>query len=308
MQKYIIKRYQIKKTHKKFKKGIYRTTKGLAYILLYFLTYQHIPDLPFGALVLIHLILIRGIYHLLVGPYNFHKSNRSRKKSRRSSREKRAGWLVLYYYSFVVLILLLSVYIFIIPHLSSFYSLVYSYEWYEWFFIFFAIWIIWVLTIRLTLISLFRSYNLGDRLAKIIHDAGILKTMFKLEKIESKQILLFLSGIVPITGLMILVMFSSILRLVLAGLTYFFFESTDFTSLGERFLSAIFGLDFSLSSLGLPLDEWYSRWLIYLISVVLIGMVSFIRTFASLKGIYRGKLRSPMGRRIHTYREYKKSD
>ena len=306
--RYVTESYHIRKSQKTLRLGIYRISKGLSYILLFSLCYRYLDVIPIGMILVIFLLLLRGIYHLILGPYNFYRSNRSAKKSRESSTKKKINWLFLYYYAFFLLGLLMIVYIFLVPALKTPVELYDDYIWYEWPLIYLLTWLVWIITLRLTLVSLFRSYNLGDRLARIIHDVGILRSLKEKKRIESKQIFLLLSGFIPASGLLILVLFSSASRFVLAGLSHFFFDTRRFTSLAEDLISHFIYSDFTIYTFSSHLEEWYSHWVIYILAVILIGTLSFLKTLFILKGLYRGKMRSPMGRKIETYFELMDSD
>lgn len=304
--RYAKETYYIRKSQKTLQKGIHRTAKGIAYIVIYLQCMEMMADIPPGMVLLVWLMLIRGMYHVLKGFYLYYRSIVSRRKAKGKPAPRKIRWMFLTYPSMAVLAVLMALYIFAIPPLESPLELQDGYRWFTWPLIYLVTFVIWAITIKITLLSLFRAYNIGDRLAKISHDAKIIRSGLHGKKITKNQMWLFLSGFIPIIGLIITVTLTSVFRFLSSLASHFFFGVDRFESLGETAINEILGTGYTIGAIDPHLASWYSLWGIYIMCVILISGLSYLRTFSILNGLYSGRLHSPMGKKIETYLDFKK--
>ncbi|MBN1389110.1 MAG: hypothetical protein JXA22_00550 [Candidatus Thermoplasmatota archaeon] len=292
-----------KGAYKKMWKGLLKSLKGIAYIMILLYSVREIPDLPLGMGVLVILIGLKGVYNVARGIQMSRKARSMAEKSKGPRDERRWRYFMLWTHSTVLIALVSLSFLFIVEHFKAPQVIRGDHPWYMWPFIYTAIWIVWSVVTRSMVIGGARAFKVGDRLAKVHHDRKMLADVIGKDR-NGRFILA--SVYVPLFGLAFMVILIIFAKVLLRFLLEKVFEIENATSIGEEMTRMAFGSGFTLSDIDPFFGTWFGPLILYLVVVFLICVFAYLRSFAMIRANYRNRFHSHLGRRIVLANELKK--
>lgn len=284
-------------------KGLLKTLKGLAFLLVLIASAKDIPHIPVGMGLVVIFLGLKGVYNVARGLALMIKARKMVKKVR-GERAQRKWRYILLWTNMTFLIGLLSVsFLFIVERLSAPQEIRGSQEWYIWPFIYLGMYILWSITARSLVLGGARAFKIGDRLARIQHDRALFKKTEGWK--QSGDRLVLMAGYIPVIGLAFMVFFIVLLKLFLRLLMKLAFDIEWATSIGEEGLRLAFGGGLSLGDLHPFFTTWLGPLVLYAGVILLIGVFSNLRTRAIIRSHQKDSYHSHMGRRITMAKDIK---
>ena len=293
-----------KGAYKNMWKGLLKTLKGIAYVLILLYSVRMIPDIPVGMGVLVILIGLKGAFNLARGLHLSLKARRMAEKSR-GKRGKRSWKYFLLWTNSTYMIAIISLsFLFIVEHLKAPQEIRGDQPWYIWPLIYFGVWLIWSVAARSMILGGARAFKVGDRLAKVHHDQMMLREALGDNK---KKKMILATGYVPLIGLAFMIFLIILLKMLLRFILKAAFDMEMAKSIGENIIRLVFGPDLSLSDLSPFFGTWYGPLVLYVAVVFLICLFAYLRSFAMIRAGYRDRFHSHLGKRFKLFKELRKS-
>lgn len=295
----------MKAAYKSAFKGLLRSLKGIAFLLVLLASAKEIPNIPLGMGVIIILLGLLGILNISRGINLMFKARRSSKRSREERKDEKWRYVLLWT-NMTFLIALVSVtFLFIIERLSAPQEIRGDQPWYIWPFLYLGMFIIWSIVARSMVLGGARAFKVGDKLARVQHDRDLFKKTEDWKKRKRRFVLL--AGYLPVLGLAFVVFLIALLKLLLRFLMELVYDIDSATSIGEEIIRIAFGRGLSLGDISSFFTTWYGPLLLYTGVIFLIGIFSNLRTRAMIWSQDRDRYYSHMGRRIKLAKEIKKN-
>lgn len=293
--KYLMWSRYTKGAYKKMWKGLLKSLKGIAYILILLYSVPEITQLPLGMGVLVVIIGAKGVLNLARGIYLSLRARSMAGKSRGERVDRRWQYYMLWTHSTVLIVIVSLSFLFIIEHFKAPQVIRGDKPWYIWPIVYFAIWVVWSLVTRSMVLGGARAFKVGDRLAKVQHDRKMLKEV----PAEGKGRRILLATVyVPLIGLAVMIFLVILLKVLLRFLLKTIFDIEQATSIGEEIARISLGTGFSLSDISSLFGTWYGPLLLYFVVIVLICFFAYLRSFAMIRAEYRDRFHSHLGKRI----------
>ncbi|MBN1538781.1 MAG: hypothetical protein JW939_01450 [Candidatus Thermoplasmatota archaeon] len=284
-----------KGAYKKMWKGLLKSLKGIAYILIFLYSVKEITRLPLGMGLLVLIIGSRGVLNLARGIYLSLRARSMAGKSRGERVERRWKYYMLWTHSTVLIAIMSLSFLLIIEQIKAPQVIRGDKPWYIWPFVYLGIWVIWSLVTRSMVLGGARAFKVGDRLAKVQHDRKMLN---KVPGEGKGRRILLATVYVPLIGLAVMLFLVILLKVLLRFLLKTIFDIEQATSIGEEIARLVLGTGFSLSDISSLLGTWYGPLLLYLVVIVLICFFAYLRSFAMIRAAYRDGFHSHLGKRI----------
>jgi hypothetical protein len=286
-------------------KGLLKSLKGVAFLLVLLASAREIPYLPLGMGLIVILLGLKGIFNLARGLDLMIKVRKMAKKVRGERVNRKWRYILLWTNMTFLIILLSSTFLFTIERLSAPQEIRGDQEWYVWPFIYLGMFIIWSIIARSMVLGGARAFKVGDRLARVQHDRALFKKTNGWK--QSKKKFVLLAGYVPVIGLAFMLFLIVLLKLLLRFLMKLAFDIDKATSIGEEGLRLAFGRGTAMNDLHPFFGTWYGPLILYLGVIILIGVFSNLRTRAIIRSYHLESYHSHMGQRIKLAKELKKN-
>ncbi|MGA1819399.1 MAG: hypothetical protein ACMUHU_00155 [Thermoplasmatota archaeon] len=284
-------------------KGLLKTLKGIAYILILLYSVAMIPDIPPGMGVLVILIGLKGAFNLARGIQLSVKARRMAEKSRGEKGKRSWKYFLLWTNSTYMIAIISLSFLFIVEHLKAPQEIRGDQPWYIWPAIYLGVWLVWSIVARSMVLGGARAFKVGDRLAKVHHDQMMLR---KVLGDSAKRKVLLATGYVPLIGLAFMIFLIILLKMLLRYILKAAFDIDSATSIGESIIRLAFGPDLSLLDLSPFFGTWIGPLVLYVVVVFLICLFAYLRSFAMIRAEYGDRFHSHLGKRFKLFRELRR--
>jgi len=295
----------MKTAYKRTFKGLLKTLKGLAFILVILASAMHIPEIPPGMGLVIILLGFLGIVNFARGINLMIRARRSAKRSREETGHRKKRYVLLWTNMTFLIAIVSITFLFIIERLSAPQELRGDQKWFVWPVVYLGMFIIWSIVARSMVLCGARAFKVGDRLARVQHDRRLFKKKEDWKK-KKRRFVLF-AGYLPVIGLSFIVLLIVSLKLLLRFLMELAFDIEGVTSIGEETIRVAIGNGYSLGDISGFFTTWYGPLILYIGVIMLIGVFSNLRTKAMIWSQGTDRYYSHMGKRITLAKDLRKS-